>query len=155
LAPLVYAKHQPNAGNKCRDPAAAVAPTQPMVQEDEIHAGPYHWPKQSSWLRLKQSGVAEKSSPGNGGRKAYPVWSCYGHGWLYVARAGAGEKLEAHTDIFSLGLVLYEMATGLLAFSRDTAAVVHDAIVNRTPAPARTVNPELPAILPSRRVTRR
>ena len=54
-----------------------------------------------------------------------------------------GEKLDARTDIFSFGLVLYEMATGQRAFSGETAAVVHDAILSRAPAPARDLNPEL------------
>ncbi len=55
-----------------------------------------------------------------------------------------GEKLDARTDIFSFGLVLYEMATGKRAFIGQTAAVVHDAIVNRTPTPARELNSEIP-----------
>jgi serine/threonine protein kinase/Tol biopolymer transport system component len=56
-----------------------------------------------------------------------------------------GEKLDARTDIFSLGLVLYEMATGQRAFTGETAAVVHDAILNRAPVPARELNSILPA----------
>lgn len=55
-----------------------------------------------------------------------------------------GEKLDARTDLFSFGLVLYEMATGQQAFAGHTAAVLHDAILNRTPAAARKLNPELP-----------
>ena len=56
-----------------------------------------------------------------------------------------GEKLDARTDIFSFGLVLYEMATGQRAFSGETAAVVHEAIVNDTAIPVRELNPTLPA----------
>ncbi len=52
-----------------------------------------------------------------------------------------GEKVDARTDIFSFGLVLYEMATGQRAFTGDTAAHVQDAIVNRTPVPVRQLNP--------------
>jgi serine/threonine protein kinase/Tol biopolymer transport system component len=58
-----------------------------------------------------------------------------------------GEKLDARTDLFSFGLVLYEMATGQRAFTGETAAVVHDAIVNQALAPARQVNPRVPARL--------
>jgi serine/threonine protein kinase len=54
-----------------------------------------------------------------------------------------GEKLDARTDLFSFGVVLYEMATGHQAFSGDTAAL-HEAILNRTAVSARELNPELP-----------
>ena len=55
-----------------------------------------------------------------------------------------GEKLDARTDLFSFGLVLYEMATGQQAFKGETAAVVRDAILNRAATPARQLNPEVP-----------
>ena len=58
-----------------------------------------------------------------------------------------GEKLDARTDLFSFGAVLYEMATGHQAFSGSTAGVVFDAILNRSPTPAARLNPELPAEL--------
>jgi serine/threonine protein kinase len=58
-----------------------------------------------------------------------------------------GEKLDARTDLFSFGLVLYEMATGQRPFQDDTAVALHDAILNHTPAPARELNPQLPSKL--------
>jgi eukaryotic-like serine/threonine-protein kinase len=55
-----------------------------------------------------------------------------------------GEKLDARTDLFSFGLVLYEMATGKHAFTGDTGPVLQEAILRQKPGPAREMNPELP-----------
>jgi eukaryotic-like serine/threonine-protein kinase len=55
-----------------------------------------------------------------------------------------GEDLDARTDLFSLGAVLYEMASGQAAFNGNTSAVVFDAILNRTPVAPSTLNPNLP-----------
>ncbi len=55
-----------------------------------------------------------------------------------------GEKLDARTDLFSFGLVLYEMATGQRAFTGKTAEAVHDAILNQAPLPVRDLNSTLP-----------
>ncbi len=55
-----------------------------------------------------------------------------------------GEKVDARSDIFSFGLVLYEMAAGRRAFSGNTAAVVHDAILKEAPRPVRELNSEVP-----------
>jgi serine/threonine protein kinase len=54
------------------------------------------------------------------------------------------KKLDARTDLFSFGAVLYEMATGQLAFPGSTTAVIYEAILNRAPIPVAKVNPKLP-----------
>jgi serine/threonine protein kinase/tetratricopeptide (TPR) repeat protein len=60
-----------------------------------------------------------------------------------------GEDLDARTDIFSFGLVLYEMATGQRAFSGETAGDVHAAILTQSPLPVRDRNSALPLKLKS------
>ena len=56
-----------------------------------------------------------------------------------------GQLVDARTDLFSLGTVLYQMAGGVLPFAGDTSAVIFDAILNRDPEPVDQINPQLPA----------
>jgi non-specific serine/threonine protein kinase len=81
------------------------------------------------------------------GRDMTVAGSVFGTVHYMSPEQARGLPVDARTDLFSLGAVLYQMATGDRAFEGDTQAVVFDAILNRDPRPLAEANPAMPDAL--------
>ena len=81
------------------------------------------------------------------GRDLTAVGTVFGTVHYMSPEQARGLTTDARTDLFSLGAILYQMATGDRPFEGDTQAVVFEAILNRDPRPLATANPAMPAAL--------
>jgi serine/threonine protein kinase/Tol biopolymer transport system component len=107
--------------------------------------------------QLQEAETSEQEPRATDAPQSKKVWTPY----LTLTRTGTpigtagymspeqirGEKLDARTDLFNLGLILYEMAAGRRAFSGETAPALQSAILNSVPAPVRQLHPEIPSKL--------
>ena len=104
-------------------------------------------------VKVLDFGLAKMNLEMSGDLAQQPTVSVTGEGKLvgtvaYMSPEQArGEELDRRTDLFSMGVVLYEIAAGQVPFSGNTSAVIFEAILNREPAPVQERNPALPAEL--------
>jgi non-specific serine/threonine protein kinase len=111
------------------------------------------------WIKVLDFGLAKGAPSAAAGVSAFPTaggdddpnltspGTAIGTVAYMSPEQARGETLDARSDLFSFGAVLYEMATGKQAFSGNTTAVIFHAILEQTPVSAGRTNPEAPAAL--------
>ena len=110
-----------------------------MVEQDLAQT---QTPEQAA---LSETPVASTPTPAFSNLRLTRTGTFVGTAFYMSPEQVRGEKVDGRTDLFSFGLVLYEMATGRRAFPANTAAVIYDAILHRNPPPIQQYNPELSA----------
>jgi serine/threonine protein kinase len=105
-------------------------------------------------IKILDFGLAKLSAPSNGGPSAMteatqqePITQAgtvMGTSFYMSPEQVRGEEMDARTDLFSFGVVLYEMVTGVLPFRGETSGIIADAILNRAPVAPVRLNPDLP-----------
>ena len=94
--------------------------------------------------RARAAGPARSEQPTQANDRLTEIGSTVGTVAYMSPEQARGEDLDERSDLFSLGAVLYEMATGRPAFDGETAPIIYDAILNRRPVAVARVNPDVP-----------
>jgi serine/threonine protein kinase/tetratricopeptide (TPR) repeat protein len=95
-------------------------------------------------LAKRPGGGIDETAPTMTGRDLTSPGSAVGTIGYMSPEQVRGQELDARSDLFSLGVVLYEMATGTSPFRGDTPGVIFDAVLNRAAVPVQQLNPDLP-----------
>jgi serine/threonine protein kinase/Tol biopolymer transport system component len=112
-----------------------------LIEEDDASSG-----QQVSEQAARSEASASDATPaGFSNLRLTRTGTTLGTAYYMSPEQVRGEKLDARTDLFSFGLVLYEMSSGQRAFAGDTAAIIHDAILHRDVPPIRQLNAQVPA----------